>query len=919
VAVVWGEAEVVLHTDGRSLPGEVEAATSVAAAQGAKTFERVFKKEMRKAIRNSVKDIARNLGDLVATLLLSSGAMRRLYEATVHVRRGFRSLGSTVNTFTSNSLRKLTGGFREFGDAIRVDAIRTMDMLREGATHLKINLDDLQQTFPGITRGVRAIGNGFRYVRDEAVGFGTILRNDAVKTMDSLREGASHLKINLDDLRDTFPGLTRVVRGTRSAFARVREEVKALGPDMDFVRPATERLRESFRSLGETLRGSRFILSLWRTEQKNYIENSEEVTAATEDTERSTNRLTRSVNKGVGGIRKYLASWKSLPHGFRQAVFWTGLVIAGMGSLSVLTSALSGTIVALVAQIGALVAGIGFAVAGFAGLYAEGTKLTEGAQASKDAFSALGDAFRQVREDITNNMFGGMADSISNITNTLLPALEGNIATFAQTTGESLGRIFDALSSPAGVENFKALLDGFSPILESLTTAAITFGDAIADILVASLPTAQLFADAIADVGTQFSTWTSSEEGRARLAEFFATAERIMPLLVDLVVAFADALAQLVTPTTISGFETFVTSMTNFMPILGQIVGVVANLNVFGILAAALETIGALLAPLLPVLATFATILGETLITALQTLAPAFTTLGTSLAPVLTIIGDLVIAILPPLIDIIVRVIENVAAWIDMILALAEVLLGGEEGVKVFGQVVTTVFQVIGGVITFTTSIITGVLKAVTALLKGDTAGAFKFLEDAVRQAFEGIGIDFDDFIQWCLDLWNNVSKFFGKIGDAISDFGDTVADVFGAVGDWISDAIGWFGSLFGAANKASGAASGARQAAASGGGGSSRPMATGGLLNGPTRILAGEAGPEAIVPLRRSLNMVDPSVRWLSAIAQGKDPAFAGGGVVGGGKSVTIEAGAIQIVGNQDPARTSLSVLNRLAERIAG
>jgi phage-related protein len=917
VAVVWGEAEVVLHTDGRALPGEVAAATDAAAQAGAARFEKVFKKEMRAAIRNSIKDIGRNLGDLVATLLLSSGAMRRLYEATVNVRRGFRSLGSAVRTFSGNTLRKVTDGFKEFGSAVRIDAVRTMTMLREGSSHLKISLDDLQQTFPGLTRGVRAVGNGFRYVRDQAVDFGTSLREDSIKTMDSLREGASHLKISLDDLRETFPGLTRVVRGSRTALARVREEVKALGPDMDFVRPATERLRESFRNLGETIRGSRYVLGLWRTEQKNYVDGAEESAEATDKNETSQRRLGRTVSKGVGGIRKYLASWKSLPHGFRQAVFWTGLVIAGMGSLSVLTSALSGTIVALVAQLGALTAGIGFAVAGFAGLYAEGTRLTEGAQASKDAFSALGDAFKQVREDITNNMFGGMADSISNITNTLLPALEGNIATFAQTTGESLGRIFDALSSPAGVENFKALLDGFSPILESLTTAAITFGDAIADILVASLPTAQLFADAIADVGTQFSTWTSSEEGRARLAEFFATAERIMPKVVELVVAFADALAGLVTPTTISGFETFITSLTNFMPVLGQIVGVVANLNVFGILAAALELIGALLAPIVPVLAEFARILGEVLIAGLQTLIPEFTKLGEALAPVIQFVGELVIAALPPLIDIIGSLIENIAAWIEMFSALAEALLGGEEGVKAFGDVVTNIFGIIGGVITFTTEVITGVLKAVVALLKGDTAGAFKFLEEGVRNAFEGIGIDFDDFIQWCLDLWNNVSKFFGKIGDAISDFGDTVADVFGAVGDWISDAIGWFGSLFGAANKASGAASSAR--ASAGGGGGSRPMATGGLLTHATRILAGEAGPEAIVPLRRSLNMVDPSVRWLSAIAQGKDPAFAGGGVVGGGKSVTIEAGAIQIVGNQDPARTSLSVLNRLAERIAG
>lgn len=56
--------------------------------------------------------------------------------------------------------------------------------------------------------------------------------------------------------------------------------------------------------------------------------------------------------------------------------------------------------------------------------------------------------------------------------------------------------------------------------------------------------------------------------------------------------------------------------------------------------------------------------------------------------------------------------------------------------------------------------------------------------------------------------------------------------------------------------------------------GGEPMKFATGGIVSAPTffgNVLAGEAGPEAIVPLRRRLSQVDPSVRELSAIAQGK------------------------------------------------
>ena len=85
--------------------------------------------------------------------------------------------------------------------------------------------------------------------------------------------------------------------------------------------------------------------------------------------------------------------------------------------------------------------------------------------------------------------------------------------------------------------------------------------------------------------------------------------------------------------------------------------------------------------------------------------------------------------------------------------------------------------------------------------------------------------------------------------------------------------------------------------------------FAAGSILNkGARLVVAGEDGPEAIVPLRRSLARVDPSVRALSAYAQGMTP---GGGI-------TIAEGAIQVtVPNANPRNVAESVLDRLVARL--
>jgi hypothetical protein len=87
---------------------------------------------------------------------------------------------------------------------------------------------------------------------------------------------------------------------------------------------------------------------------------------------------------------------------------------------------------------------------------------------------------------------------------------------------------------------------------------------------------------------------------------------------------------------------------------------------------------------------------------------------------------------------------------------------------------------------------------------------------------------------------------------------------------------------------------------------------AAGGVFSGPTRAIIGEAGPEAVVPLSRPLSQVDPAVRWLSAIAQGKASA----GLAGSGAR-TIEIGGITIVTPAtDPVAVATETVNVLTAR---
>jgi hypothetical protein len=85
---------------------------------------------------------------------------------------------------------------------------------------------------------------------------------------------------------------------------------------------------------------------------------------------------------------------------------------------------------------------------------------------------------------------------------------------------------------------------------------------------------------------------------------------------------------------------------------------------------------------------------------------------------------------------------------------------------------------------------------------------------------------------------------------------------------------------------------------------------AIGGTFSGAQARVISEDGPEAVVPLRRPLSQVHPSVRDLSAVAQGLAPA----GSSSGGRVVNVAAGAIVVEAASNPLATGVEVLDRLA-----
>ena len=414
----------------------------------------------------------------------------------------------------------------------------------------------------------------------------------------------------------------------------------------------------------------------------------------------------------------------------------------------------------------------------------------------------------------------------------------------------------------------------------------------------------QGFLDYLVEVTEKFDKWLSTPEGKSALEDFFVRVKDFMKTAKDALEDFGEALDKLDTDKAAQDAQSFADAMGSLATGLNTVAGWLTYINIgldtlFTFLTEPYSGAEGLIGGLMSLITVSEPVRNsiQGIITGLDSLKTWFSEnfgLADSFAES---------ALVAPFAwaydqlfgnSWIPDIVNGFSEWIPQIPGIiASALAGvGEALVAPFRDAATNLLGILarlpGQILGFIVGIpgmISGALSRVTSVLPQP----FQDGISAVRSRLSG----FPGMVS------NFVSGIPGVVSSALSGlagaFSRPFATAYGAVSGWVSairTLISGIGaSISGAASRVSSLASRARGLT---------PFASGGVVYGPTRALIGEAGREAVIPLDRPLNMVDPSVRALSAIAQGmKVPAMAAGGVAGGGRQidVTVEQGAVQVV----------------------
>jgi hypothetical protein len=171
------------------------------------------------------------------------------------------------------------------------------------------------------------------------------------------------------------------------------------------------------------------------------------------------------------------------------------------------------------------------------------------------------------------------------------------------------------------------------------------------------------------------------------------------------------------------------------------------------------------------------------------------------------------------------------------------------------------------------------------------------------------------DWIDKVIVKMSAIPDAIGRAANAFHAFESVAANTLGRIAGTINNIIDAVGRLISALGRIRAPSALHDIGSALGNLASALPLgATGMITSGPT--IAGEAGREAIVPLERPLSQVDPSVRWLAAIAQGRGGNM--GAQTAPSTTKVIEQGAIQVIYPGTDGRIAASMLlDAIAERM--
>ena len=402
----------------------------------------------------------------------------------------------------------------------------------------------------------------------------------------------------------------------------------------------------------------------------------------------------------------------------------------------------------------------------------------------------------------------------------LAPLMEKVVDVAANIAEKIAGLDGGALAKIMGISG---ALAGLSPILIAIGTAMKNFGGHLKSIAA--------FATKIPMLGKAFA------------------------LLANPITLVVAALAGLGLAINKVGFDNFVTTAENAITsfaeqlpgIINTIVGKIVELVpvIFDGIVTAVQAIVALLPTLIPTIVQGGIALFNGLVQAVSQIIPVL------IQAVVTLIQTLVSA-LPTIIPILLQgAIDLFMAFVQAIPVIVPQLISA------VGQLIIALVQALPGLFTTLLTTVVGLFQGMWKSITGVFAGVGQWFQQKFSEAWKNVQKVFSGVGQFFSGVWRTITGVFTNIGTSVASAvsGAIRSGLNGALAtieNIINGGIGLINGAINLINKIPGVNIGKI-------GRLSLPrLAEGGVLNGAQTVIAGEAGPEAIIPLDKLFAQMD-------------------------------------------------------------
>ena len=531
------------------------------------------------------------------------------------------------------------------------------------------------------------------------------------------------------------------------------------------------------------------------------------------------------------------------------------------GSLQQLLSAAAGGATIALGALANLGVGVGVLIAAFQGFGGELSELPPKTREFAAAVRKLGPIFGDLRKELQERVFANLTEPFNEVVNNLLPNFQEGVLLVSDALNGVFADGLARLSTPEAAENIRAIFDGVAQSLGPLFSAIFNLTGALANVWIVAQPFVLEFVEyldditntfleftgsvegqnaiadwfqraqetlsgfldgilalggafgnifdagreqidkfnaAVLDLVTRFEEWTGSLEGQNALQEWFANGERIIGAIIPLAVALGEGLNALVNDRTITLFENLINELVEFTPALTDILLVLAEADIFGLIAIALNEIGQAIQPIIPVLSEFATLFAETLGETLRVLGPALGDVLAAFAPLIPllagplsdaittlapIVGEFAGVLAEVLADAVESLIPVILPLLDVIIALAPVLV---PLLELLGNLAVLVLQVAIDPIVIALQALAEVIEFLVPFLQpvldffADLAGPFlSDLTTKVTDSGSAVGSFFEDFLAGAETFRLAIEPVFTFIGDLFRGIGETVANLW--------------------------------------------------------------------------------------------------------------------------------------------